>query len=68
VEGYDWASGIYQGRVPTRATVDVAMGYRITPFLSVQGTVTNLLDQRRYHIFGGSVIGRRALIGMTARP
>lgn len=47
--------------------MNVAAGYRITPQLSVQGTVTNLFDQQRYHIFGGSVIGRRALIGMTLR-
>lgn len=67
VAGYDWASGIYQGRVPASATVNLSGGYRITPHLNAQGVVTNLFNQQRYHIFGGSVIGRRALIGMTLR-
>jgi hypothetical protein len=28
---------------------------------------TNVFDQQRYHLFGGSVIGRRVLGGVTVQ-
>jgi outer membrane receptor protein involved in Fe transport len=65
VEGFDWASGVYLGRIPSRSPVDVSLGWQARSWLNVHGAVTNLLDQRRYQVFGGSVIGRRALVGMT---
>jgi outer membrane receptor for ferrienterochelin and colicins len=65
VEGFDWASGVFQGRIPSRAPLDVSAGWQARPWLNVHGAVTNLFDERRYQVFGGSVIGRRALVGMT---
>jgi outer membrane receptor protein involved in Fe transport len=61
----DWAYGNWVGPVPSSQTLNVAGGYRLTRFLRVHGVVTNLTDQRRYQAFGGAVIGRRALVGIT---
>ncbi len=66
VDGYEWAAGIFQGTVPSSETVNLSAGYRINNYIRVHGTVTNLFDQERYHLFGGSVIGRRVLGGITA--
>jgi hypothetical protein len=32
----------------------------------VYANATNLLDQQRFQVYGGSVIGRRVLAGMTS--
>ena len=65
VEGFDWASGVYVGRIPSRTPIDVSVGWQARSWLNVHAAATNLLDQRRYQVFGGSVIGRRALLGVT---
>ena len=41
-------------------------GYRINNNVRVHATATNLFDQQRFQMFGGSVIGRRVLGGITA--
>jgi outer membrane receptor for ferrienterochelin and colicins len=66
VEGYDWAAGVFVGKVPASTTINASAGYRINPNFRVFAVGTNLLDQQRYHLFGGSVIGRRVLGGITA--
>ncbi len=66
VDGYEWATGVFQGYIPSSETVNLSAGYRIHPFVRVHATATNLLDQERFQIFGGSVIGRRILGGVTA--
>ena len=65
VDGYEWAAGIFQGTVPSSQTVTLTAGYRINNYFRVHAAVTNLFDQERYHLFGGSVIGRRILGGVT---
>ena len=65
VDGYAWAAGVFQGQVPSSQSVNLSAGYRINNSLRVHATVTNLFDQERYHLFGGSVIGRRILGGVT---
>jgi len=65
IDGYAWAAGIFQGYVPASETVNVSAGYRISNHFRVQAAVTNLFDQERYHLYGGSVIGRRILGGLT---
>jgi iron complex outermembrane receptor protein len=65
VDGYDWAAGIFQGHVPSSQTVTLTAGYRINNYLRFHASVTNLFDQERYHLYGGSVIGRRILAGVT---
>jgi outer membrane receptor protein involved in Fe transport len=66
VTSYDWAGGVFIGRVPAQQTADLTAGYRITPALRASLTATNVLDQRRYQVFGGPLIGRRVLAGLTA--
>jgi iron complex outermembrane receptor protein len=66
VDGYPWAAGIFQGYVPSSEFVNLSAGYRINNYLRVQATATNLLDQERFQLYGGSVIGRRVLGGITA--
>ena len=66
VDGYPWAAGIFQGYVPAAELVNLSAGYQISNYVRLQATATNLLDQQQYQIFGGSVIGRRVLGGVTA--
>ena len=66
VDGHDWAAGIFQGYVPANELLNVSAGYRINNYVRVHATATNVLDQQRFQLFGGSVIGRRVLGGVTA--
>jgi len=66
VDGYPWAAGIFQGYVPSNEFVNVSAGYRVNNYLRVHATATNLFDQKRFQLYGGSVIGRRVLGGITA--
>ena len=66
VDGYQWAAGVFQGYVPASEFVNLSAGYRITNNLRVHATATNLLDQERFQLYGGSVIRRRVLGGLTA--
>ncbi|MFV1987273.1 MAG: TonB-dependent receptor domain-containing protein [Gemmatimonadota bacterium] len=65
VDRYDWASGIYAGPIPSAQSVDARVSYPVTPALRFRVVATNLFDQQRYQIYGGSVIGRRILGGLT---
>ncbi len=66
VDGYQWAAGIFQGYVPSAELVNVSAGYRLNNNFRIHATATNLFDQERYQLYGGSVIGRRVLGGITA--
>jgi len=66
VDGQEWAAGIFQGYVPASELLNVSAGYRINNYVRVHATATNLFDQQRFQLFGGSVIGRRILGGVTA--
>jgi outer membrane receptor protein involved in Fe transport len=66
VDGYQWAAGIFQGYVPASEFVNLSAGFRINNNLRIHGTATNLLDEKRFQLYGGSVIGRRVLGGLTA--
>jgi iron complex outermembrane receptor protein len=66
IDGYPWAAGVFQGYVPAAELINVSAGYQINNYFRVHATATNLLDQQRYQLFGGSVIGRRVLGGITA--
>lgn len=63
--GFQWASGIYAGYVPARWTLDLAAGWRVTDRLTLRFLGTNVLDQKHYEVFGGSVLGRRLLAGLS---
>jgi iron complex outermembrane receptor protein len=66
VESYAWSVGVYRGYVPSNETVNTSLSYRLTSHVRVQGTATNVLNQQRYQMYGGSVVGRRVLAGVTA--
>jgi outer membrane receptor protein involved in Fe transport len=66
LDGYQWAAGIFQGYVPASEFVNLGAGYRISNNIRIHGTATNLLDQERFQLYGGSVIRRRVLAGLTA--
>jgi outer membrane receptor protein involved in Fe transport len=67
VDSYDWAAGIFVGEVPSSQTLDLNAGYRFNWHFRVFALATNVFDQQRYHLFGGSVIGRRVLGGVTVQ-
>ena len=66
VDGHEWAAGIFQGYVPATRAPQRDRGYRINNYIRIHATATNLFDQQRFQLFGGSVIGRRVLGGVTA--
>jgi outer membrane receptor protein involved in Fe transport len=66
VDGYQWAAGVFTGYVPSSEFVNVGAGFRVNNNLRVHATATNLLDQKRFQLYGGSVIERRVLGGITA--
>ncbi len=66
IAGYDWAAGVYVGPVPSSQTLNASAGYQLAPNFRLFATGTNILDQKRYFLYGGSVIGRRVLGGITA--
>jgi outer membrane receptor protein involved in Fe transport len=66
VDSYPWYTGVFNGYVPAIQTVDVSLGYRINNYVKLTLLGTNVLDQQRYQLYGGSIIGRRILGGVTA--
>ena len=67
VPEYDWAAGVFVGKVPSSQSINASVGYQITPRYRFSVNGTNIFDQKRYQLFGGSIIGRRVLAGLTAR-
>jgi len=65
-DGFMWTSGVDRGYVPAAETVNASVGYRITPRWRIYAMGTNLLNQHRFQMYDGSVIGRRVLAGLTA--
>lgn len=65
VPSYPWAAGIYQGPILAYTLVNVAASYKFNPNLQFSLNVSNLLDRRHYEIFGGSLLGRRAIGTLT---
>ncbi len=66
IDGYQWAAGVFQGYVPSSEQINVGAGFRVNNYLRINASATNLLDQKRFQLYGGSVIRRRVLAGITA--
>lgn len=64
-ERFPWATGIFAGAVPASQTLDLNAGYRMSDGIRWFAVGTNVLDQQRFSVYGGSVIGRRVLTGLT---
>ncbi len=65
VDGYSWSAGVFSGYVPSAQTVNASAGYRLNNYLRVSATATNVFDQKRFSLYGGAVVGRRLLAGVT---
>jgi iron complex outermembrane receptor protein len=63
---FNWAAGVFSGVVDWSQTVNVNAGYRVGNNLRIHAVATNVFDQKRFHIYGGSVVGRRVIAGVTA--
>ncbi|HLB00492.1 MAG TPA: TonB-dependent receptor, partial [Bacteroidota bacterium] len=61
IPSFDWAAGIYQGKIHAYTLVNLSASYRFTRNFSAGINVGNLLDRTHYEIFGGSIIGRRVI-------
>ncbi|MCU0621493.1 MAG: TonB-dependent receptor [Gemmatimonadales bacterium] len=61
IDGFQWAAGVFQGYVPAQELLNASVGYRINNYIRVSATGTNILDQQRFGLYGGAVIGRRLL-------
>jgi hypothetical protein len=64
--GTIWTAGVWDGDVPASQSVNLNASYCISPHRRVYANATDLFDQQRFQIFGGSVIGRRVLAGVTS--
>ena len=65
VEGYRWVGGVFRGYVPSSVTVDASAGYRFSNNLRLHAVATNVLNDRHFQVYGGSVEGRRIVGGVT---
>ena len=65
VSKYDFLGGVFQGEVPASQSVDLNIGYRVTDSMRLDVTGSNVFDQQRFHVFGGSLVGRRLLASLT---
>ncbi len=62
---YEWAAGVYAGQVPSSQMVDLRAGMRLMRDLRLHAVATNVFNQQRFQMFGGSVMGRRVMVGLT---
>lgn len=65
VDGFNWVSGVYAGPVPSYTVVDVQANVPLSTRLALGVDVANLFDNAHYEMFGGDVLGRRALAHLT---
>jgi outer membrane receptor protein involved in Fe transport len=67
VKGYAWAAGVFTGFIEPNVTVNANAAYDINNNFKVFLTGTNVFDNEKFEIYGGSVNGRRVLAGVTTR-
>jgi iron complex outermembrane receptor protein len=64
VPEFPWAAGIFRGEIKSYSIINLSGTYRISRRFSVNLNVSNLLNNKHYEIFGGSVLQRRALASL----
>lgn len=64
-DGLPWAAGVFQGYVPQNELLNLSAGYRPAPWIRIYGAATNVFNQTNFQAFGGAVIGRRILGGVS---
>ena len=65
VDDMDWIAGVFTGPVPGYAVVDMQGSVKLTSRLRAGVDVSNVLDNDHYEMFGGDLLGRRALANLT---
>jgi outer membrane receptor protein involved in Fe transport len=66
VPSFDWAAGIFAGRIIEYDIFNAALGYQINDNFRVGVNALNLTDEEHFEIFGGAVLGRRILGNVQA--
>ena len=64
---FRWVQGQLVGQVPQYAAADVIGEVRVSAALAARLDVSNVLDSRHFEIFGGDILGRRALVELIVR-
>ena len=58
---------LWAGAVPTSTSVDANVSRPFGEHMVLGVSGTNVLDERRFHLYGGSIVGRRVLATLTWR-
>jgi len=61
-DGFRFRSGTWVGDLPSSRSVEVNLTYPLGQRLTATLSGTNVLDEQRVHLMGGSLIGRRVLL------
>ncbi|HEV8600845.1 MAG TPA: TonB-dependent receptor [Gemmatimonadales bacterium] len=67
VKGFSWAAGAFAGYIEPSVTLDANVGYDINNNFKVFLNGNNVLNNRTFSVYGGSVNGRRIMGGVTTR-
>jgi len=66
VPSFDWAAGVFVGRIKEYDTFSAALGYQVNDHFRLGVNALNLTDEQHYEIFGGAVLKRRILGNVQA--
>jgi outer membrane receptor protein involved in Fe transport len=61
-DGFRFRSGTWVGDLPSSRSVDINLTYPLGHRWTATLAGTNVLDEQRVHLMGGSLIGRRVLM------
>jgi len=67
VKGFSWAAGVYAGYIEPNVSLDANVGYDLNNNFKVFLNGNNVLNDRKFSVYGGSVNGRRIMGGITTR-
>ncbi len=65
VDSFFWATGPFNGIVPSYETFDVSAGFDLNETVRLGINISNIFDNEHFEAFGGDLIGRRALGSVT---
>jgi outer membrane receptor protein involved in Fe transport len=64
---FEWANGLQRGPVPAHNVVDLAGTAGLSRRMSLRVSVANVLNHEHYEIFGGDLLGRRAMADVQVK-
>jgi hypothetical protein len=53
---------VFHGPVPALHVLDAGATFKLAPRTSLVANIANVFDNSHYEIFGGDLLGRRALV------